>query len=398
MTWLGPGLLECYGFLAKPLGTEFGLSGEAFGAGMAAFILPLVIAGPAIGWLLDRGPLRPVLLGAIALAVLGLVLTARAQNVPSLALGAAIAALGIGAYGQFGPNVMVASWFVRLRSRALAAASLGTSCAGVTIPLLTPVLIAHFGWRGALLAFAAAVLLLLGPAVVWLAVKHPSELGQTEDGDAPPAAELDRTAPSTSAPDALADVLRDRTFWLLGGSLALATGAALGGIHLVHHMQNAGLSATQAGAVAATMSAGALLGRMGTGWLLDRFPKQRVASVIFALAGLGWLGVANARDLTEFLALALPVGLAAGGFGVSGPVLQASCFGPRILGRVMGLHGVLGLPALLAAPVLVGRSGDALGGFTSAFSALGALMCTAAAAMLFVRTSRAIGTSPATTA
>jgi nitrate/nitrite transporter NarK len=146
------------------------------------------------------------------------------------------------------------------------------------------------------------------------------------------------------------------------------------------------------------MSAGALLGRVCTGWLHDRFPKHFVAAAVFALSGVGWVGVANAHDLGQFLALALPAGFAGGGYGVSGPVLQASCFRPGVLGRVMGLHGVLGLPALLAMPVLVGRSADALGSFTAAFGALGAVMCVAAAAMLFVRTSREIGTAPATIA
>ncbi|MFI5319612.1 MAG: MFS transporter [Myxococcota bacterium] len=391
LIWLGPGLLECYGFLAKPLAAEFGLSAEAFGVGIAALILPLVIAGPAIGWLLDRGPLRPVLLGAVALAGCGLGIVASAHNVGVLALGAAIAALGLGTYGQIGPNVMVAGWFVRMRSRALAATSLGTSCAGVTIPLLTPLLIAHFGWRGMLLTFAGAVVLLLGPAIAWLAVKRPAEIGQAQDGDDAGALEpVGDVAPAERRATSLAEVLRDRNFWLLGGSLAIAVSVSLGGIHLVHHMQNVGLSSAQAGYVASLMSGGALLGRLGTGWLHDRYPKQLVAALVFALSGVGWIGVAYARDLGAFLALALPAGLAAGGFGVSGPVLQAACFGPSVLGRVMGLHGVLGLPLLLATPVLVGRSGDALGSFTAVFVALGVAMGAAAGAMLLVRAPHAI--------
>lgn len=387
LIWLGPGLLECYGFLATPFAREFGLSGEQFGLGLAAFILPLVVAGPALGALLDRAPLRPVLLGAIALAAGALAALSRATSARELALGCALASLGIGTYGQLGPNVMVAGWFARRRARALALTSLGTSCAGITIPLISQPLIAGLGWRGLLLSFAAAVALLLGPAVAWLAVKRPEEVGQTQDGDAPQASAETALAPEAPAP--IGPVLRDRNFWLLGAALATATAASLGGVHLVRHMENVGVAAADARFVPSLMSAGALLGRLVTGWLHERFPQPLVATAVFALSGLAWVGVAHAHTLSTFLLLAVPSGLAGGGFGVSGPVLQASCFGPRVLGRVMGLHGLLGLPLLLPAPMLVGRAADRAGSFAPVFVWLGVAMGAAAVGVACVRTAQA---------
>jgi len=387
LIWLGPGLLECYGFLATPFGREFGLTGEQFGLGIAAFILPVVIAGPALGALLDRAPLRPVLLCAIALAACALAALSRAQSATALAVCGGAAALGIGTYGQLGPNVMVAGWFVRLRGRALALASLGTSCAGITIPLISQPLIAQLGWRGMTLSFAAALVLLLAPAVAWLAVKRPEDVGQTQDGDA---ASENAPAPSLAPepPVQIWPVLRDRNFWLLGTSLAIATAASLGGVHLVKHMENVGVSAADARYVPSLMSAGALLGRLATGWLHERLPQPLVAAAVFALSGIGWVGIANARDLTAFLVLALPAGFAGGGFGVSGPVLQASCFGPRVLGRVMGVHGLIALPLMLPAPSLVGRAADQAGTYAPVFVQLGFAMGAAALAMALVRTPR----------
>ena len=260
--------------------------------------------------------------------------------------------------------------------------------AGITIPLVAQPLIAGLGWRGMCLSFAAAVLLLLGPAVAWLAVRRPEDVGQTQDGDPSlPGAELLALGEEPPAP--IAPVLRDRNFWLLGLTLGIATAASLGGVHLVRHMENVGVSAADARFVPSLMSAGALLGRLATGWLHERFPQPLVAAAVFALSGLGWLGIAQAQDLTTFLLLAVPSGFAGGGFGVSGPVLQASCFGPRVLGRVMGLHGLMGLPLLLPAPMLVGRAADAAGSFAPVFGQLGAAMGIAALAMLLVRTPRA---------
>jgi MFS-type transporter involved in bile tolerance (Atg22 family) len=153
-------------------------------------------------------------------------------------------------------------------------------------------------------------------------------------------------------------------------------------------MENAGVPASDARWVLSTMSVGAFLGRIATGSLHERFPKQLVAAAVFALSGIGWLGLAHSHSLASFLAIALPAGFAGGGFGVSGPVLQAACFGPGVLGRVMGLHGVLGLPLLLAAPPLVGRAADLAGSFVPVFTGLAGVMLVGAAAMLLVRPPR----------
>ena len=389
LIWLGPGLFEIYGFLATPLGDEFGLSAEAFGLGMSIFILAGSLCGPAIGALLDRGPLRPVLVGAIVLAAGALAAMSQARSTLALAGCAVLLALGITTYGQLGPQVMVVGWFERQRSRALAAASLGTSAAGITIPLISQPLIANLGWRGALLSFAAAVLLVLAPAAMLFAVKRPGDVGQMPDGDAPaPAANSSGVAPAREAPTQIRDVLRDRNFWLLGAALIVGTGASIGGVFLVKHMENIGIAADQARYVLSAMSVGALIGRICVGWLHDRFRKPFVAAAVFALSGVGWVGAAEARDLATFLAIALPAGFAGGGFGVSGPVLQAACFGPSVLGRVMGLHGLFGLPALLVAAPLIGRAADQAGSFAPVFLILAALMGAAAALMLLVQAPR----------
>jgi len=393
LIWLGPGLLETFGFLVTPLGAEFGLDAQSLGTGMALFILALALTGPLVGLLLDLGPLRPVLLGALALGAGSLAAASRAESVPALAAFAVLAAIGIGAYGQIGPQVMVAGWFVRRRSRALALTSLGTSAAGITIPLVGQELIARLGWRGALLTLACTALVLLGPAIAAFAVKRPEDVGQLPDGDAPDQnvtpESFGSAAASPAEPEgAVGALLRDRNFWVLGASLAIATAASLGGVFVVKHMENVGVPASDARWVASAMSVGAFCGRIATGWLHERFPKQVVAAVVFALSGVGWIGVAHSQSLAGFLAIALPAGFAGGGFGVSGPVLQAACFGPRVLGRAMGLHGVLGLPLLLAAPPLVGRAADVAGSFVPVFTGLAGVMLVGAIAMLLVRPPR----------
>jgi hypothetical protein len=52
----------------------------------------------------------------------------------------------------------------------------------------------------------------------------------------------------------------------------------------------------------------------------------------------------------------------------------------------MGLHGLFGLPVLLAAAPLIGRAADEAGSFAPVFLLLAGVMWAAAALMLLVKT------------
>ncbi len=386
---LGPGLLEAYGFMATPLASELGISNQSFGVGMSIFVLAFATAAPAIGWLLDRGPFRTTLL--VAVACMGAGLLGLAQSGSASALGAwiALAALGIGAYGQLGPPVMVANWFRLRRGRALGIATLGYSVAGMSMPFLAAFLLDALGWRDTIRTLACGAALVLVPAIASFAVRRPEDVGQTVDGLP------SETGSATAEPDGgaseLGAVLRSPNFWLLGGGLAIATSAALGGVFLVRHFESLRMPHAEVRWVLGAMSFGALLGRISVGWLLDRSNPRWVASCVIAAQALGWIGVSYAQSFAQFLALAVPAGMGAGGFGVSAPVLQAACFGPRVMGRVTGLHGLIGLPFLLTGTPLAGRAADELGSFPPVFRGLAVVVVVGAALVACVRVPGAPG-------
>src|SRR5262249_48639084 len=118
-------------------------------------------------------------------------------------------------------------------------------------------------------------------------------------------------------------------FWLMCASLFLVS-VSLNGclIHFVPLLTDRGMS-NQSAALAASLLGGAtLLGRVGTGFLLDRFFAIKVAVCFFLVAALGilmlWAGVAGALSFVAAVLLGV-------GIGAEGDIM------PYIVGRYFGL-------------------------------------------------------------
>ena len=112
---------------------------------------------------------------------------------------------------------------------------------------------------------------------------------------------------------------------------------------------------------------------------------------MIAARALGWAIVATQTSLAAFLLAALPLGLGGGGFLPLPPVLQGRCFGRDAIGRVSGLHALLGLPVLLTAAPLVGFVEGRTGSFTLPFLGLGFVLALAAGCLTRVRLPSAQG-------
>ena len=87
----GAGLIGTYGFFIEPLSREFGVGVAVLNLAPVALLLVPGIISPFIGRLVDRVPIRRLILVGVTVAMGSLLLVSRA---PSLALaGAGLAAL-----------------------------------------------------------------------------------------------------------------------------------------------------------------------------------------------------------------------------------------------------------------------------------------------------------------
>ena len=283
------------------------------------YILGATLLFSCVGPLFDRQGARTlVMTGTVALAcgVVSLTLVTQPWHVY-----AAFALMSVGWAAMSGAaiNIIVAPWFDRRRGLALSWSLNGASAGGVVIVPLLTFLITRFGVAIALDAVAASMLAILFPvAALVLRPRRPGEHDQA-DGDAASGRSMQPAAssPAEISRFRLAAVLRSRRFLTTSIPFALGLTAQVGFLtHQIAFLSPLVGTVAAGWAVSLTTTA-AVLGRIGTGFFVDRLDRRAVACVNFfaqALAmailatsvspamlylgcGLFGLGVGNATSL-----------------------------------------------------------------------------------------------------
>jgi len=378
---LGFGLLGVLSFVNTPLTQEFGASQFQIGLGFSFSILSPAFCGPLLGWLLDRGPLRTIMLLGLLVMLVGVSLIARGESLAQLAAGFAVVTVGMSMYGLFPAHVMIVNWFVVGRGWALALAAVGISVSAFAVPQIASRAVEALGWRGAVLAIGLGAAAIAGPLIAALARKRPEEVGQHPDGLPPIAHD-----PAKLVEIPFGTLLRQRNFWLVGLGTGLGLCSSIPGFYLIRHMEiEFGVSAIEAASVPSLMAVGGLTGKLAAGWAADRLDKRSVVLTSLVLHAIGWILALTQSSLTGMLLAALPMGLGSGSFLPLVPMLQGACFGRAMIGRVSGLHAALGLPILIGIAPGVGWLQHQTGSFTVPFLGLAGVCVLAALVLAFVR-------------
>jgi len=151
------GLRQSLGLFMQPMVAGFGISAASFGFAIALQNLVWGLSQPFVGALADRHGARPVVMGTALVYALGLALMLFANDIPAgLQIAGFLTGIGIAGTG-FGVLIGSVSRAAPPERRTqtvglvAAAGSLGT----MVIAPLGQGLIDAFGWKSAMLAFAA---------------------------------------------------------------------------------------------------------------------------------------------------------------------------------------------------------------------------------------------------
>jgi MFS family permease len=362
-------LVYTFGVFLKPLAEEFAWSRESVSAAFGIAAMTVAVCSPGLGHLLDRyGPRRVIL---PCLAVFGAAFASLSQLTPGIAhLYAVFVILGIVGNGtaQMAYSRTVSTWFIRRRGMALALLMAGGSVGAIVLPPAAQTLIEHLGWRGAFAGLGTMVIVGGLPVVAWTVRERP--------GSRRPAARESAGAP-------VSEGMRSRAFWILVATLFLASIGQNSAItHLPALLTDRGVSREGAAIAVSTMGAASLLGRLATGWLLDRLFAPRVAFTLLALAALGVFLLAGARNLTTGVLAAALVGFGMGGEADVTPYLLSRYFGFRAFSTLYGFTWTAYAIAGAIGPVLMGRAFDATGSYGLYLVEVSGLTVLAAALML----------------
>ena len=140
-----------------------------------------------------------------------------------------------------------------------------------------------------------------------------------------------------------------------------------------------GITAGGAALCASVLGGSSVLGRIGVGWLLDRFFGARVAFVITLSTASGVFLLARAKSFPEGCVAAALIGIGAGGEAAITPYLLTRYFGLRAFSTLYGLTWTFYAAAAAVGPVILGRAFDSTGSYASLLIILAAALALAAA-------------------
>jgi MFS family permease len=348
------GLPFFYDFMVR----DFGWSRAQVTSGNA---LSKLVVGPllgfAAGWSVDRFGPRRLMLAGIVLAGVALIGLGSIHTLSGFYFFYFFNAIGYVCGGPLPNQVLLSRWFTAARGRVMGFAYLGIGVGGALVPIVAVQLVKAFGWHDALR--------LLGVLIIVIALPFALFVKEAPPGFSARPTNADRHVP-------IGDVVRQPAFYLLliGSMCSIA---AVGGAnqHLKLYLSLDHHYAQEAAAVVASLTlAASLVGRLGMGWLADRWPKKRVMLLIYVLvaASLPILLLATSHEAILLYAVVFGIGL--GGEYMVIPLMAAELFGVRVLGRAMGLVLAADGVAEALAPVLVGRLHDTSGSYVSGFATL----------------------------
>jgi len=312
----------------------FGLSGLIY------FLL-----GAGAGMLADRFGPRIVCSAGMAVIAAGLLASSFAQSMAAIYVAWG-GGLGIGIGLVYAPSIAsVPPWFVRRRAFAAGIASAGIGVGTLAVPLLATAAIDALGWRHALQAIAAAVLV-VGVGATLLLRRAPT-----------------RAAPGTAAAGmTLKEALRSRRFWWMYAACVLAAPAMfIPFAHVSAAARDLGIGDARAVGLVGLIGVGSIVGRFAIGGFADRL--GRIASIALLEASLGacylvWLGAGGYLALAVF---ALWLGLSYGGIVSLMPAICMDLFGARAVSSILGtLYSGAAFGNLLG-PVVAGAVFDSTG-------------------------------------
>ena len=363
-------LVYTFGVLLKPLAEEFSWSREGVSAAFGIAAMTVAACSPPLGYLFDR--VKPTRIIIPCLIVFGCAFASLALLTPRLwQLYLTFFVLGVVGNGtaQMAYSRAVSSWFERRRGTALAVVMSGGAVGAIVLPPAAEALIESVGWRRACIALGAMVLVVGIPVVARFIRERPVGGGS--------ARVLDGAS--------VREGLTSRVFWILVTVLFFQSIAQNGALtHMSALLTDRGVAASGAALALSAMGAASLLGRLTTGWLLDRFFAPRVGFCLLSVAAAGTWLLAGAQSLTMGVAAAALIGFGMGAEADVTPYILSRYLGLRSFAMLYGLTWTAYAIAGAVGPVLMGRAFDATGSYTALLTQIAVATFLIAALMLLM--------------
>jgi MFS family permease len=348
----GIGAYVAFSVFFKPLIAEFGWSRATVSGATSLAYLTMGALGILAGSLNDRFGPRIVMALTGIICGIGYFLLSQLNSAWQLyVFYGLVVGIGLSAVDVI-PLTVTARWFVRRRGMVTGFVKVGTGSGQLIMPLLAGILIMGYGWRYAFICFGIFVLIVLIGSGQFLR-RDPGGEGNTLDGPS------ETAQVATGAPErglSLREAARTPQLWMLCIIIFLVMNCLLTILmHVVPHASDMGLDPIKAAGVVSTIGGVSMLGRLLTGFLIDRIGTRKSITACFILLIVGFLWLQVAREAWMLYLFAAIYGVAHGSFFTLISPTVARLFG-------IGSHGVL-LGIVLFSGNLGGAIGPVVAGY-----------------------------------
>jgi len=368
----GFGSLFVYTFavFVKPLSAAFGWNRESISLGFGLAAITLGLVSPLLGRWIDRFGPRHIILPCMTVyccAILSLAFL-HSHLWQFYATCVVLGIVGNGA-AHLAYSRSISTWFEKRLGTALAFVMVGAGLGAMILPVVAQSIITHSGWRAAYLSLGG-IAVVLGLPLSWRYVRERGSGQQT-------------SAPVVHAGATWQEGLGSYPFWIIVVVLFVSSISMNGAItHLSALLTDRGITPRDAALCASVLGGMSLLGRIGVGWLLDRFFGARVALLINLTTAAGIFLLARSNNFSAGCVAAALIGIGAGGEAAITPYLLTRYFGLRAFSTLYGLTWTFYAAAGAIGPVLLGRAFDSTGSYASSLIILAIALAIAAALML----------------
>jgi MFS family permease len=354
--------LAAYGVFLPVFAETFGWSRGAISTALSVNLLLGGFAGFVIGALADRHGPRVMLVITMLLAGAAFALVSTVDALWQLyLLVGVLGGVGMSSFYLLSTTT-VTRWFNERRGLALGLVLVGFNLSSITAGPLSAWLIGMVGWRGAYALLGGVCGLVTMLAALTVRLPGADEAGESRAvGIATAAGGRDVT---------LADALADPRQWYLNVSwLLLGALSLMVSVHIVPFAHDQGITLAEASLALTAYGAGAVGGRVGSGFVSDRIGTFTAIRLgyglqVIALAVLLWF---PSREVLLASLIALGAGFAASDTILAKAVPDV--FGTRALGAILGVLNLGWRLGAALGPATAGFLYDATGSYAIPFGA-----------------------------
>lgn len=357
-----------------PLQTQFSWSKAALAGPRSVTQIEGALTGPLEGFLVDRFGPRRVVTAGIFITGIGFILFGIMNSYWMYYVSSMVITLGIGLQGLLVLSVTVNNWFNRKRAIANSVMGLGYSMSGVIGVPAIAFIILQADWRMATFVTAGFVWVIGFPFAMLLR-DSPETIGSVQDGIKADISAEEQNYTVEEYDFTLKEAIRTRAFWLLAAGSSISNIGILGiQVHLFLHLESVGLTTATVALVWTVASLSNIPARLAGGFLGDRMPKNIMLGVSIILMAVAVYILAVADSVALAFSYAVLFGI---GWGMRTPIInaiQGEYFGRKSQGIIRGWLHTMGLPIIIAAPVVAGYMADVQGTYRHIFIIMAFIM------------------------